>query len=110
MHLGSLISAGKSGAAVRHLLINNGAHESVGGQPTGAGALDFSTIAGLAGYKYSHKLDKVEHLDQALEAFLAAPTPAFLEVSVDLGVKDNLARPSSDFQGSKREFMRFLRS
>jgi phosphonopyruvate decarboxylase len=110
MHLGSLVSAGKSGSAVRHLLINNGAHESVGGQPTGAGELDFSTIARLAGYKYSHKLDKVEHLDQALEAFLVAPTPAFLQVSVDLGVKDNLARPSSDFQGSKREFMRFLRS
>jgi phosphonopyruvate decarboxylase len=109
MHLGSLISAGKSGAAVRHLLINNGAHESVGGQPTGAEQIGFNTIAKLAGYKYSHKLASDQSLDEALEIFLTASTPAFLEVAVDLGVKDNLARPSSDFQGSKREFMRFLK-
>lgn len=109
MHLGSLISAGKSGAAVRHLLINNGAHESVGGQPTGAEELGFSSMAALAGYKFSHKLTPHENLDDALEVFLSAPTPAFLEVRVDLGCKDNLARPSSDFQGSKRDFMRFLK-
>ncbi len=109
MHLGSLISAGKSGAAVRHLLINNGAHESVGGQPTGAEELGFSSMAALAGYKFSHKLTPHENLDDALEVFLTAPTPAFLEVRVDLGCKENLARPSSDFQGSKRDFMRFLK-
>jgi phosphonopyruvate decarboxylase len=109
MHLGSLISAGKSGASVRHLLINNGAHESVGGQPTGAENLSFSTIAKLAGYKYSEKMKAGDNLDKALEAFLAAPTPAFLEVAVDLGTKPDLARPSSDFQGSKRDFMRFLK-
>jgi phosphonopyruvate decarboxylase len=109
MHLGSLISAGKCGASVRHLLINNGAHESVGGQPTGAENLGFSIMAKLAGYKYSEKMKPGENLDKALEAFLAAPTPAFLEVAVDLGTKPDLARPSSDFQGSKRDFMRFLK-
>ena len=109
MHLGSLLSAGKSGAAVRHLLINNGAHESVGGQPTGAENLGFSTMAKLAGYKYGESVRAGGNLDKALEAFLAAPTPAFLEVAVDLGTKPNLARPSSDFQGSKRDFMRFLK-
>jgi len=110
MHLGNLVTVGKSGAAVRHLLINNGSHESVGGQPTGAGDMDFAGMAKIAGYKYSHCLGSVESLDSALDRFLAAETPAFFEVRVDLGVKDNLARPSSDFQGSKREFMRFLSS
>lgn len=108
MHLGSLVTVGKSAAAVRHLLINNGSHESVGGQPTGAGDLDFAALAKIAGYNFSHTLGAAESLDSAMERFLAAETPAFFEVRVDLGVKDNLARPSSDFQGSKREFMRFL--
>ncbi|MBS2008537.1 MAG: phosphonopyruvate decarboxylase [Cyanobacteria bacterium SZAS TMP-1] len=108
MHLGNLITVGKSAAAVRHLLINNGAHESVGGQPTGGAELDFAAMAALAGYNYAMSAGPTDDLDTVLDEFLLAPTPAFLEVRVDLGVKENLARPSSDFQGSKREFMRFL--
>jgi phosphonopyruvate decarboxylase len=108
MHLGSLLSAGKSKARVRHLLINNNAHESVGGQPTGAADLGFSNCALLAGYQYSHKMQAGESLEHALDAFLQGATPAFLEIPVDLGVSENLARPSADFQGSRQAFMAFL--
>ncbi|MBU6451921.1 MAG: phosphonopyruvate decarboxylase [Cyanobacteria bacterium REEB67] len=109
MHLGSLLSAGKSGARVRHLLINNNAHESVGGQPTGTSELGFSNMALLAGYQYSHKMQAGESLENVLQAFLQGAMPAFLEVPVDLGVKDNLARPSADFKASKISFMDFLK-
>ena len=78
MHLGSLISAGKSGARVRHLVINNNAHESVGGQPTGTAELGFSNMALLCGYQFSHKLKPGESLEHAIDIFLSAATPAFL--------------------------------
>ena len=108
MHLGNLVSVGKSNANVRHLLINNAAHESVGGQPTGGQSIDFAKIATLCGFKSSQKVEQESQLDAALDQFLSAPTPAFLEVRVDLGVKENLVRPSSDFQKSKSDFMEFL--
>ena len=54
MHMGSLPSIGQSNCSnLLHVLLNNGAHESVGGQPTCAPSVDFSSLARACGYSLS---------------------------------------------------------
>ena len=51
MHLGNLTSTGQSGAKnLIHILLNNAAHDSVGGQPTCADKIDLPLIAKACGY------------------------------------------------------------
>lgn len=55
MHMGTMATVGQRGPSnYKHIIINNGAHDSVGGQPTDAGnhnGFDFGSIARGCGYK-----------------------------------------------------------
>ena len=63
MHLGSMGSVGKHAPQnFKHVLINNGCHDSVGGQPTGAFDVDFCKIARSCGYNYAHSVSKPQEI------------------------------------------------
>ena len=55
MHMGAMATIGQQGPGnFKHIIFNNGAHDSVGGQPTEAGNhenFDFCGIARASGYK-----------------------------------------------------------
>lgn len=54
MHMGAMASIGQNGTSnLKHVIFNNGVHDSVGGQPTIAGSSQFSfpKIAIGCGYK-----------------------------------------------------------
>ena len=51
MHLGNLAIAGQSNCGnLTHIVLNNSAHDSVGGQPTVGGRIDLPAIAAACGY------------------------------------------------------------
>lgn len=109
MHLGSLgVAAQRGGPNLRHIIINNGAHESVGGQPTIGFALSFERLARELGYRAAWTATNAGELDDRLDALRAHDGPALLEVRVRAGARADLGRPKSSPAENKRAFMEGL--
>ena len=94
MHLGSMGVIG-SYAPVNmvHILVNNGAHESVGGMPTVAKNMNFLQIAGGCGYQYAVSVKTKEELQNELKKIREYKGTCFLEVKSAIGSRKNLGRP-----------------
>lgn len=109
VHLGAmaLIGSGRPANLV-HVVLNNEAHESVGGMPTVAGRVDLCAIALACGYASALSVDSPEGLDGALAAAKGGRQLAFIEVKCALGARDNLGRPATTPQQNKAAFMENL--
>ncbi len=109
MHMGGLATIGTLGPKnYRHLVLNNAAHDSVGGQPTVAFDVDLCAVARASGYRYVSRATDEASLTAALVAFHREPGPTFLEVRICKGSRDDLGRPTMTPAELKRVFMRFL--
>ena len=109
MHLGSMAIIGCSNAAnFRHIIVNNGAHDSVGGQPTVGFGVDFPGIARACNYDYTDAVRNLESLDMAVEKFLVATGPALLEIRVTGGNRKDLGRPTEPAIDNRNHFMKFV--
>ena len=109
MHMGSMAVTAQAGAAnLIHIILNNGRHDSVGGQPTCGFEIDFTTIAKGCGYPSAHSVDNEAELTKALGISMGAQGPVLLEVRVSSGNRDNLGRPEITLEQQKRAFMRHL--
>jgi phosphonopyruvate decarboxylase len=110
MHLGSLAINGPSGARnFRHVILNNAAHDSVGGQPTAGGAVAFPQIAAACSYRWARRVESPEELARAIGELRATEGPALLEIRVKRGARKNLGRPTKSTGENKREFMAYVR-
>lgn len=110
MHMGALAAIGASGAAnYLHVVFNNGAHDSVGGQPTVARSMDLASVARGCGYReaVSSVTDGVA-LERHVRALSARPGPVFIEALVALGARPDLGRPLEAPVENKRRFMEGL--
>jgi phosphonopyruvate decarboxylase len=111
MHLGALAAIGnRKPRNFRHILLNNGAHDSVGGQPTIARGLDFSIIARACGYENVFSTHTRLTLRSTLERIESRREgPVFVEVQVRKGAREDLGRPKSSPRENKTLFMNSLR-
>ena len=111
MHMGAmaLIGANKPTNLV-HIVINNGAHETVGGMPTVAMHLDISNIAKACGYPYSKCVSTYEQLDQALKSVKNMRELSLIEVKCSVGSRKGLGRPTTTTLDNKQQFMNELLS
>lgn len=107
MHLGGLALAARQ-ANLLHLVINNGAHDSVGGQPTLARELDLAAIARALGYSRVESVASRSDLSDALRRALDSSGSLFMEIRCRTGARANLGRPDVSPQDNKRNFMDFL--
>lgn len=107
MHMGAMPIIGQlSPPNFIHILLNNAAHESVGGQPTVAGGMDFERIATGCGYKaYFCAHDQIS-LNKAWQSLKLLDGAIFLEIKIKIGSRANLGRPSSTPQENKSFFMK----
>lgn len=109
MHLGAMALIGANRpAGLVHIILNNEAHESVGGMPTVAGKLDLPGIARACGYPRALSADGPEELERALEAAKADRQLTFIEVKCALGARDDLGRPAAAPAENKAAFMTTL--
>ena len=111
MHMGSmaLLGANKPDNMV-HVVINNGAHETVGGMPTVAGSIDLVGIAKSCGYPYAVKVDTFEDLDKELKSAKERNELSLIEVSCSIGARDDLGRPTTTALENKENFMEYLKT
>jgi phosphonopyruvate decarboxylase len=110
MHMGALPVIGALRPAnLVHVLLNNAAHESVGGQPTVAGQVDFRAISAASGYSsYLCATDEAS-LDACWKALDGQPGPVLLELKISSGSRPDLGRPTSTPEQNKAAFERHAR-
>tara|TARA_B100001248_G_scaffold233181_1_gene194549 strand:- start:8784 stop:9923 length:1140 start_codon:yes stop_codon:yes gene_type:complete len=110
MHMGSLAINGNLNCKnFKHILINNGAHDSVGGQPTVGDKVDFQSIAKACGYDLILKANTKDELDKCLESIKSFEGSVFLEIKVIKGFRKNLGRPNKTPGENKFDFMKFIK-
>lgn len=110
MHMGSMaIVASKSPANYIHVVFNNGAHDSVGGQPTVGLKIDLPAVAKAVGYRDALTADRKDSLTAALEKLKGMDGPVLLEVKVKKGNRKDLGRPTTTPIENKNALMDFLR-
>lgn len=109
MHMGAIPVIGQSKPAnFLHIVINNGAHDSVGGQPTAGRHLDFSNIAIASGYITADSVHSRDQLNKLVEVMRSTNGPSFIEVKVRSGSRSDLGRPKTSPIQNKIAFMENL--
>jgi phosphonopyruvate decarboxylase len=110
MHMGSLAIIGSTASRnFRHIILNNGAHDSVGGQPTVGFKIDFCGIASACGYVNCCVAQTENEISEAIEALHSIQGPTLLEIRVRTGAREDLGRPTVAPSENKTHFMDFLR-
>ena len=109
MHLGALaINGTLQPGNLKHIVLNNGAHDSVGGQPTVGFQVDFLIVAKAVGYISAAQAHTAEGIKQELGNMLQSPGPSLLEIRVKKGARKDLGRPTLTPVQNKQGFMTFL--
>ncbi len=111
MHMGSMaIVAQKAPKNYVHVVFNNGAHDSVGGQPTVGLNIDLPAIANALGYKTVYSCNNKEDLQVLLDKMKSQEGPILLQVCVKKGNRKDLGRPTTTPIQNKEALMKFLKS
>lgn len=110
MHMGSMaIVANKAPKNYVHVVFNNGAHDSVGGQPTVGLKIDLPAVAKAVGYKATYSVDSKAELESVLAKVNSFESPALLEIKVKKGNRKDLGRPTTTPIQNKEALMQFLK-
>ena len=115
MHMGSMgIVASKTPRNYVHVVLNNGAHDSVGGQPTIGLKIDLPAVAKAVGYPHAFSVSTKEELEDLLTSSLihqpSFDGPVFIEIRVKKGNRKDLGRPTTTPIQNKEAFMDFLKN
>lgn len=113
MHMGSMaIVASKAPKNFIHVIFNNGAHDSVGGQPTVGLSIDLPAVAKAVGYQSTISVDNKEELVKQLSTLNSQLStfggPILVEVKVKKGNRKDLGRPTTTPIQNKEALMAFL--
>lgn len=109
MHMGALSSVGYlKPKNYLHILFNNGAHESVGGQPTVGFDIDFQKIALANGYSHVATAQTEEQITQLLKELILIDGPTLLEIKINQSSRDDLGRPTTTTVENKINFMEYV--
>ena len=109
MHLGSLsLNHNINAKNLVHIMINNGAHDSVGGQPTIAKKINFMLLAESLGYKYFFSSKSIVELKRSYKKIQNLNGPIFWEIFSSKGFRKDLARPTIPPINNVKDFMKNL--
>lgn len=111
MHMGSLAINGmmKDLKNFKHIIINNGAHDSVGGQPTVGFDIDFVKIAQASGYTMATTASSEIEIKEKLHEVMNHQGRALFEIKVNKGAREDLGRPTKTPKENKLAFQQFLK-
>lgn len=110
MQMGGMATIGtRNPSNMVHFVMNNGAHDSVGGQPTVGRQIDLCAIAAGCGYENVVKVETPEELDAVLHDDETKSKLTFVEVLVTKGARKDLGRPKSTPVQNKEALMDFLK-
>ena len=109
MQMGALATIGHYKAGnLCHIIFDNGAHDSTGGQPTVSNTLNFEKIALACGYKNAKTIKTKSDLEKAIKEMKSSEGPQMLVIKVNKGSRKDLGRPTTTPIENKVEFMKLL--
>ena len=109
MHMGGMaIVASKQPKNLVHVIFNNGAHDSVGGQPTVGLKIDLAKVAEAVGYKRIISISLESQLEKAIEEVKSEDGSVLLEIKVKKGNRKDLGRPTTSPQMNKEALIKYL--
>jgi phosphonopyruvate decarboxylase len=109
MHMGGLAIIGTEAPEnFKHIIINNGAHDSVGGQATVGFKIDFKNIAKACGYKLTLGAETPEDIKIAMNTLKQKKGPSLLEIRVNKGARKDLGRPTTTPIENKNSLINLL--
>ena len=110
MHMGSMaIVANKAPKNYVHVVFNNGAHDSVGGQPTVGLKIDLPRVARAVGYPHTYSVSTKEDLMDVLNEVKKCNDLSLIEIKVKKGNRKDLGRPTTTPIQNKDALMAFLK-
>lgn len=111
MHMGAISNIGNLAPKnFVHILFNNGAHESVGGQPTLGFNINVPEIAKACGYKNAVTVSYIGEIKSTLKNVLDSEGPSLIEIKVGIKSREDLGRPKTTPIENKEAFMNFIES
>lgn len=109
MHMGSMAINGNIACDnFKHIVFNNGAHDSVGGQPTVGFTTNFQRVAKASGYDLVLQAETNDEVLDCIKDLKAFSGKVFLEIKVKKGFRKDLGRPTSTPQENKLNLMKFI--
>ena len=109
MHMGAMAVIGANHPHnLVHIILNNQAHETVGGMPTVSGTVDWPKVAKACGYEVTATVDTYEELEELLQTAKESKRLTFLEVRCAIGSRGDLGRPTTTPQENKKGLMEYL--
>ena len=110
MKLGSVATIGAHAPGnLIHVVLDNGVHDSTGGQATVSPNVDFAAVAQACGYPRSFRCDSQAGFARALEAaFDEGPRPVLIHALIAPGSLAELGRPTIAPRDVARRFRSFL--
>ncbi|MCK5509072.1 MAG: phosphonopyruvate decarboxylase [Desulfobacterales bacterium] len=91
-----------------HIILDNEAYESTGGQHSVSPSVDFCHIAHACGYRQCYRADTKSDLISALNSSTEFIGPSLIHVKVSSGSASDLGRPTLKPYQVKKRFMKFL--
>ena len=111
MKLGALATIGfYQPSNLLHIILDNEAHDSTGGQQTASGIANFAAIAAAANYRSAFAVDRPEEIREAVRLLRHRPGPSLLHVKIQPGSPAKLGRPTVPPHEVKERFSQFLGS
>ena len=109
MHMGGAAIVGAAAVAnFKHVLFNNGVHDSVGGMATAGLRVSFTEIVKACGYTEAWRVERHDELAEKVTRLRSARGPAMLEIMVQKGARADLGRPQTSPIENKTAFKEFL--
>lgn len=91
-----------------HVMIDNNAHDSTGGQKTISSNVDFASVASNCGYEASYEVYSLENFEKLIKLWIKNPIKTFITIHVKIGTKENLGRPKIKPFEVKERLMEYL--
>ncbi len=109
MKLGSFATIGVyAPAGLIHIVLDNGVHDSTGGQPTVSNSVDFAGVALACGYRHAVACATLDQFASAYRLAAAGPKPALIHARIASGSMSKLGRPTIAPADVARRFKAFL--
>ncbi len=109
MKLGTMATIGHyAPARFVHVVVDNEAHDSTGGQATVSPTTDFAAVAAACSYRHVRRVDDLAALEGAVRDLSALDGPNLIHVKVQPGSAPNLGRPTLRPDQVKDQFMGWL--
>ena len=110
MKMGSLATIGyHQPNKFLHIILDNEAHDSTGGQQTASPVVRFAQVAAAANYRSAFAVDRLEYIREAVRDLRQRSGPSLLHVKIRAGSPEKLGRPTVKPHEVKDRFSAFLR-